>query len=340
MIKNKQKLITQMTNDLRIQQYQGEEPKHYYARLIYSALADWIRFCLYDETLNDDEMIGEKSKRYVLKRGIEMLELFLSFFPECEAYFKNGEELAPKEVIQQIRNNMVRSGELIENKNHYIQILDQKYRQYLGYGIYREFGISKIRDRYHVGLAQIKQSIRKDEIKIDITDPGKLINWIIRNGKREKLEEFDRFEFFNPYIKDIPSKCWGRFQRNTNFENYWLVRLKAKDGIRYGIIQNKYEDYIISWMDDRLITWHEERRIILGFRFLVNNKVRIGAKKIGEGILLSLGAWLPEKETILLQTYCWPYDNVFSKNKYIVPQNMWNYFKNLFIQLRIEIIEG
>ena len=83
-------LIRVMSNDMKIMKYPGESSYCYKARLIYSAICEWMRISTQDKY---GESNNSKSKQYLLSRCSEVLNGFLECEPECLKWFIDEEQV-------------------------------------------------------------------------------------------------------------------------------------------------------------------------------------------------------------------------------------------------------
>ena len=96
--------MAQLRKDLKVNTYEGELTTYYECRLIYSALAEWMRFTVFDE-VTDDYFC--KSKAYILRRGIEVLRSFIGSSPALQQWFLEDEKGVHEfdAPVKEIRDN-------------------------------------------------------------------------------------------------------------------------------------------------------------------------------------------------------------------------------------------
>ena len=335
-------LKVQLRKDLQINAYEGDLSSHYECRLIYSALAEWLRFAVFDETTDDS---FSKSKAYILGRGIEILSSFVGSSTALRQWFLEDEKGIHEfnEPVREIRNRMLLAGEYFELlPSHNLSIPASKRLNLNGYfdrliGIVDESLLSSIK---YVGVTKlIKTQGRKQSYKDFSID--EYMDWILKKSKWNSVNDFEGFEFFDAYSKKAPYKSWVDFP--IKGMNYHLARLSIYNGFHeyYLFKKNIKGEWLNSQLQDWLSETKEERRIILGLRKECNNKAVAKYRFNREIVELKFFCRLPIKEEIFIETYCWPLRYYKDKLNYIVPIEVWPNIKHkLEVNLGMETEES
>lgn len=347
----KKQLITRIASDLNMEPYKEETESEFCSRLIYTAIVCWIRYFVIDKSNNDVDL-NIKSKKYIMTRGKELLKNYLDLFPECKDYFlykeKNNENirLDMNEAIKTIRDRMLNAGEIIEiNPNSYIGI-PKYYQENIYKNVEREYGLnSEEFSSKHIGITRIKNNNYYVEEKknIDVINPIQFLEWIIENSKWEEFNTIEKLKIFNPESKKIPSKSWDLDKVNISKDNIYLVKeedSKRKWETQYFLLKKENGlRYAISIINSTLVEWKEYRRLILALRKNRNNSAKVQVKDADNYKILKFFVGLPLKEQILIETYCWPRNNIYNTREYIVPIEIWEYIKEILKKIYIEIEE-
>lgn len=343
----KKQIVQQMSVDLKIKRYPNEKIEDFYSRLLYSAISCWLRYVILDKSNNDADK-ERKSKKYVLARGIDILENYLALFPECFKYFcvKDEEEVSVDEAIKCIRERMLNGGELLEiNPNKYIT-LPTPLQKVVYNSILRKFGLTNNDfTSTCVGIARIEKNkeIHIYENGLNIENSIHFFDWLIKNAKWERFEHPENLKVFNSHSKNIPTFSWGEYQTNLLKDDYFLA--KSDNPILYGepqyyiLKKDNYDKFFISKIDSILIDWLEYRRIILALRKKADNQMKAQVRDMGNCKILKLFGGLPLREQIIFETYCWPKENIYNRREYVVSNDIWDYIKTILETLCIAVEE-
>lgn len=323
-------LIAQLRKELKINPYEGEISTYYKCRLIYSALAEWLRFAVFDKTTDDYFC---KSKAYILSRGIEVLSSFIGSSVELQQWFLEDEKGVHEldNPVREIRNRMLLAGEYFELLPSHDLTIPLTERININDYFDRLIGISidSISDPIkYVGVTKLvkMQGVKKiyDDFSLE-----QYMMWVLKKSVWNPINDIDGFEFFDANSKKAPYKSWVDFPAKGI--DYHLGRITLYNGLNeyYLFKRNKEGEWVNSQLQDLLSETKEERRIILGLRMMCNNKAVAKCKINGDIIELKLSCRMPIKEEILIETYCWPLRYYKDKLNYIVPIEVWPNIKQM-----------
>lgn len=320
-------LIEMMQHDMRIFPYCGETIEYYTGRLMYSALAHWIRFTVLDETT---ENYKHKSKSYLYRRGCEILENMVACIPESRNWIAGSVDNNVNPV-HEMREKMFIAGELMEVDEQgnvglpvyqQIECVQGCYRiKGLLYGRNSEefLGITRV---MRLGKATKKAAIFKAFAVDDY------IKWLYERARWEVCSEIDQYEFFNVMSKNAPYKSWEN--NPIRSKEYHLGRMALLNGLyEYYIFRYSSGKWLVSSVSTIASEYKEERRIILGLRKKYHNQMIAYYSYVGSVIILHLNCRLPLKEEGLIETYCWPLKGFDDKLNYVVPFLIWDDLKIL-----------
>lgn len=329
----KEQLIKNIRNDLKILPYEGENKKDYCCRLIYSAIADWLRMCILDKT---NENCKYKSKLYLRLRGEEILKSFLQIFPDCCEYFYKDSDSTNKNPINIIRERMIANGELIETNEGLalssgkIKISNTYYTRVLG--ISYDNNISS-------GITKIKKEKNKLETNNIQIDNDIFFRTYFKKVKWDILSSFDDFEYLNSNISKPPYKCWQSLN-SLKDNTIHLSRLHVNEYLSdYYWVKKELDKIYISKVNDYYSEFEEIRRFILWQRKNCNNPVAAHYCKKDNVVILNLYAKIPYKEQSVLDTYCWPLASIQNKMNYVIPIEIWGAIEEIIVSLEFKLSE-
>jgi len=341
----KTEIINQISTDLKIKTYEGEPVYEYHSRILYTALAQWMRYSILDKTNND--MNGNiKSKKYILRRGMGILDNFISLYPMCYKYFypEDGKGIPKKRPIEELRKKMLNCGELLEiNPKGYVT-LPTNYQKPIFSGITREYGINNDASSLYIGVTKIIKETERKFIDLNIVDPNDYLNWLNSKSNWEVYKNPDDFSVFNPRLKRIPSNSWVKYvDYHIINDKVLLARRESRlNGMKFDYFLLKKDEAgntYISRLNSILCDWKEERRIILALRNQLNNNIEAVVRDFGAVKILRLYTRLPLKEEIILDTFCWPRKDIFNKIEYTVSIEIWEYINEILKSINIVIKE-
>lgn len=323
-----EELKFQLQKDLNIVQYNGEQAANYECRLIYSAMAEWMRAMVFDRTTDDP---SKKSKSYLLRYGKTVLNSFISSSGELQSWFlEDGEGVHEIDVpIREIRNKMLASGEYIELFPSHDITLPMLKRIPINAVCERLIGVggNDCSNIQYVGITRIIPADTHSDNHIWKLE--EFMQWISKKLKWETATELDRYEFFNPFSSQPPYKSWVD-SPVENMEIY-LARLSLYNGLHeyYLFHKDEKKGWSNALLPEVLSEGKEERRIILGLRNICNNPAVAKFDGKGEVGELRLFCRLPIREESYIETFCWPHRYLLDKFSYIVPMIVWPEIKQM-----------
>ena len=330
----KDELIQRLSSDLQITSSIFESDADFHNRLIYSALADWIKICILDRT--NERYIDCKSKIYIRKRCEEVLDDFLRVFPECFDYFyKNGE--ADVHPVKVLRDRMITNQELIGKKEGiylsegYINSICPNFKRSLGLSGFdcKSSGITKIRELNDCSKFENTR-------KVDCTE---VYSKHFRHLKWEGFEDVSQIEVLDPVSDKPPYQSWKNVQAIRD-DNVYLSRItingNAKECFWIKVANNSI---LISKVNSNYIQFQEIRRFILWQRKQYDHDIEAIFQIDEKYTFVRIYARVPNYEQNILDTYGWPIGSIGNKLEYLFLNEMWNSIKELLINLNFKLTE-
>lgn len=337
------KLLRKMAEDLKITPYKNEYYFDFESRVIYSAMASWIKVVCMDKSVlaqaEQSDTIEGVSKVHVLNKCKPVLDELLKRFPSTKAWFEIHNKHY-KNAVEFIRSSLLSSGELV-NVGFDTQIaLAKQEQQPLTRSLARYKGIVLGPNCFYSGIATLAQTAPQKDFQ-----PEQLISakeWFLEYIKNAwwKPESSDReaVSYFNPY-----------YHSKSNAYSWQDMPPKPVKGIvLFRRIVNKYDrEYVlyhtiekeIHRIDPVFKDFREYRRIIMGMRAFADNPVPLTVKQFADHTAVSLNVHLPRKEFILLKTYAWPESGITDKLNWNMAHIVWDYIKPYFEALDMQITE-
>lgn len=342
---NNSDIFAAMRRDLKVRRYPGEEMDFYYARLLYSGMAFWLKTATLDKDILQIEEEAGASKSHVLLRCERVLNEFLEMYPFLQKwYYTDSKSENPVDIM---RHRMLQAGELMEI-GFKTNITIPAYQEY---GLTKDISITRglkqdFRRGISSGLAWLTMnrtssiySIEDKIFKLPNTDALNYLERFVNEVSWEKRIGTENIELFDASIKKSLSNGW---RNDFNLKEGEVT--VARRNIRY----NDYEYYLIKKannqeylhsIDEYLKSQNEVRRLLYGLRMKANNPIKAKVKNYeDEGIIeLHLYSKLPQKEENVLLQLGWPQKNINDTNNLIFIEETWGciseVLKNLDIQM-------
>lgn len=86
MICGENEILVAMASDMKITKYESESDAQYTQRVLYSALACWIKAATLDRDMSEPSASGA-SKKHIKEKCTQILEAALDRIPEARGYF-------------------------------------------------------------------------------------------------------------------------------------------------------------------------------------------------------------------------------------------------------------
>ena len=337
-------MMVTMSTDLRVRQFANESLPQFMNRLLYSAMACWIKTAALDRPIsfrtNGDPGI---SRRYILDRCDSILAEMLSRFPTSKPWFETlpGNEKA----VQLLRSRLIRHMDLL-NVGFQTNLtlapesvipISPDLECGKGYLLDPSFSYS--------GIAMIRR--RQTEYRLEDSDRINSYEWLkdyIKSAWWKSAGLPEDVEYFNPFRKVRSNyRCW-QDTPPAPVEGIIFARRNASPLPAEYLLIKLGENIRLHYIDSFLQETGEYRRFQFALRGIVGNNLVTDARIDKDYIHLKLNFHLPEWENRLLESFAWPYHSVSDKFEWDMPLSVWAYIKihleKLGIVVREELADG
>ena len=106
----KNEILVAMASDMKITKYESESDAQYTQRVLYSALACWIKAATLDRDMSQPNAVGA-SKKHIKEKCTQILEATLDRIPEARSYFYS--EDAQYDAVTLVRKRLVQNGDIV-----------------------------------------------------------------------------------------------------------------------------------------------------------------------------------------------------------------------------------
>lgn len=331
-------IIEKISADLGIERFTNESEFNYECRVIYSAMASWLKAIALDRTPENRETknIGI-SRRYMLERGDEILKTFYKMYPDVSNWFEplNTDESA----IALIRRRLLQHGDLLNAGFVSNIVLSRPHNQQMAFRLETVYGKVLEKDCRYFGVAMVRKNEHDYKADVGINVQEWLNELLTKAGWSEfSAESNTDWQYFNPACK-----------AGNNYEAWQNKLPDAVKGIYFAktIINNNENEYYLLNYEKKLIYRLDEflkktgchRRIMYALRAECQNSLTASKEEYADHIKLCLPAWLPQAEYALLESYAWSHKNINDKLNWLIPAEIWNIIEQHIQKLGIRIVE-
>lgn len=328
---DKKELLRTMSEDLRIMPYLNEKELDFQNRVLYTAMAEWVRAFVQDEMIDDFDGYKIKSKHYLTRKSNQQLKLILDVFEESRDYFNIDRKSYSSSLFRQ---RMLNVGELLEldKGNQLVRSMRERDITEEVTQVQGKIGCSLPLKK--TGLTTISpiRSNSQNDFSLNVINPKKFLNDFIRN------KHWDVYPHDSKHVE-----IWHKFKFIRNYSLQDNVIYLAQQPILYGSNVNyllkKEADKIRSIeINKKLARIGEHFRLSIGAAVEVNIN-RVSYKKLDSAIMIKLPVRLPQMEMNLIHAFCWPLKNVNDSQNFIVPLEVWTLLQTVFVQLDFQLME-
>lgn len=329
-------ILVAMASDMNITKYESESDAQHIQRVLYSALACWVKAAALDRDMSEPAASGA-SKKHIKEKCTQILKVALDRVPEARGYFYP--EDAPYDSVTVVRKRLVQNGDIVNigfdtdmtlvppsviplNSNT-VQVIGD----FFGNGIFYS-GISALRttnssvNRENSDIATWLQNYCNSAW----WEPGAITN--------------DSTEYFN-YGKQIRnnSYCWQPTPVDY-LQKIRFLRITINKGMyEYYIEKEKGGSVFHHKIDPFMVEMKEHRRIMLALRKMANNAPILKLTKYNDHVKLNLWVNLPSKELTFLESYGWPSRHINDMLEWQIPKCLEDNVKTIFANLGINVEE-
>lgn len=331
-------LLQTIAFDLGITRYSSESNTKFNNRVIYSAIACWIKAASQDQPVSKNQSEGV-SRRHIHDKCSRVLSAFLPRYHSSIPWFTCDNENV--DAITLLRSRLLRHQELINvGFSTNVSLSTVRYER-LSENLETIHGMLFLPGARYDGIALTRKPIPAENTTTPTIIPVnqwleeyvKTAWWEVFDvSKEESLEYFDaRTLTFTLY------QCWQTL-RPKPMDKYILVRRPVNVIPREYLLVDTRSNKMHR-IDPVLKELNEHRRFMFALRAAANNPVPGQVTKYPDHVHLNIRAYLPEKETQLLEAYAWPHSSINDRLEWDMSIPVWNYISPFLTALGMAIRE-
>lgn len=324
--------------DLGITRYSTENDAQFNNRVIYSAMACWIKAACQDRPVEGDCVEGV-SRRHIHDKCNHILSAFLRRYHSSEPWF--AIEDASNDAVGLLRSRLLRHQELINvGFNTNVALSATSYIS-LAADLEVIHGMLFHPGARYNGIALTRQPISTEAIvSSKITPVGSWFDAYVQTAWWEPFDmsKEEGLEYFNGR-RATPNmyKCWETLI--PKIEDKFMIVRRPVNVVSHEYLILNMQNNKIHRIDPVLKDLGEHRRFMFGLRAAANNPVPGQIIKFQDHVHLKMRTYLPAKETQLLETYAWPHNSINDRLEWDMSISVWNYIEPFLSALGMAIRE-
>ncbi len=335
----KDRILHAMAADMGIFKYKNESEVQYCNRVLYSAMASWIKAAALDQPVTSEQTDNPGvSRRHIFDKCEVILNEMLKRFPESKIWF--GTDKTEESPIALLINRLLRHGDLLHVGFETNLILAGSNGIKLSDRVKCRRGEALSAGTYYSGIAML-QKIQESKI-FDSRAVTEITAWFWDYVKYAWWKETgidDNVQYFNAYKRTKNNHtCW-QTERPKPIKGLWLIRRTInKNGYEYFLLRK--DEYLYRHqIDFALQKLGEHRRFMIVMRYMADNAVPMQAERFSDHISIKLRIHLPQKESTLLETYAWPHNAVTDRLEWDMDEDVWEFIKPRLYDLGLKLTE-
>lgn len=329
--------IDRMASDLGICRFAEESSLQFKCRVIYSAMASWIKAIAMDQPPGSkEEGFYGVSRKHMYERSRTVLDTFCRMYPEIKEWFDLTETGEHPVIL--LRTRLLNHGDLLNEGFDTNVALSSVHSMQLTPKIETVYGEIMGESLQYSGIAVV----RCKEADIPAENAEVTQEWIEGFLKEAwwslDMPDTTAWQYFNP---SNPAKNnYSAWQDSMVEAVYGIVLARAvvnKYGYEYYLLKTK--DKLMHKLDPFLQELGYHIRIMYALRAGAGNRAVAAVKRHDGYVTFRLNAHLPLKETGLLESYAWPCRNINDNLGWIMSDFIWHYIEPYIGALGIRILE-
>ncbi|MBD7970010.1 hypothetical protein [Paenibacillus gallinarum] len=342
-------IIHHIAKDLKIVKIPLETEEQYFSRIIYSALAMWIRY----STLDEDILFPEKSKIGVSKTHIRnrcqpFIDEMIKMYPSTRQWFYPPDK--ESDPVGTVMERLCNAGELVEvgystdlALPHYAWCLANEnmsiIRGIKNFDLLGVTGISQL-DELTDNLVLNPRADLFSFYSLSKNTEDVLLNEILEKMEWVAWSNDLPYQLFNKFSQKNFSYSWDyEFKENDTEITLYRHPLYLKGNKDFGFVKKMDGKIYTSQLSEYFVETFEVRRYMYALRHSAGNSAKAKYIQHSDVDLVELHLYngLPSNETKILGILGWPVHNIYDMRKLVFHISVWDFVKQLLSNLNISL---
>ena len=333
------RILCAMAADLGISKYENESESQYCNRVLYSAMASWIKAAALDQPVTSQQKDNPGvSRRHIFDKCTAIFNEMLKRFPESKPWFES--EKTKESPIALLLSRLLRHGDMLYVGFETNLILAGKKEILLSDRIKRRKGEVLSAGTFYSGIAMLQKTQKDETFEPEaVTDTTSWFGDYMKSAWWKETGIDEDIQYFNAYKRAKNNdSCWQTEQPEP-VNRVWLIRRTIyKNGYEYFLLR-KDELFYKHQIDSFLQEMGEHRRFMIVMRYMADNAVPVQVKRYSDHILVKLRIYLPQKESALLEAYAWPHNTAADRLEWDMDEDVWAFIKPHLYHLGLSLTE-
>lgn len=330
-------MIDKIAMDLGICRFAEESLTQFKSRVIYSAMACWMKAIALDRPVGyQGKTLSGVSRRHIYDRSHTILETIIKMFPELNDWFDLS--MDSDDPVNLIRTRLINHGDLLNAGFDTNLALSSVHSKQITSNIETVYGKMIDDGLQYSGVA----TIRNKEASDYITKIENVCEWMQSYLKdaswSHDLPGQSQLQFYNPLSTSKNNYAAWQESAKSATDKIALVRTALnKNSYSYYIFRPK--EKLIHRIDPFLQEQGFHIRVMCALRSQLKNNTASIVTNFSDHIKIQLNALLPLQESIILESYAWPVRRINDKLEWIMSIPVWGHIKPYIEALDIQITE-
>lgn len=341
-------LCNVLARDLQIGKFSDETMEEYGHRLLYSAVAAWIRVSLLGKSYSD---LGLERQRdsvdimHVMSRVAPVAAALIYSIPHHESWFLvDGVETQGKYFVWKIIRSIVMCQEISRLKDQRRLTVSPQRKFSFGEHTIVVGGTewqNEVNTLCNVGLGRWMPGTGEngklaDYMGIPTISAESWLNELIKNAPRRNIKLSGDWYLFRPLLREIrKNDSWRIIEPGKLPQGVSLVKNKTND---YGLIVKNYNNLQVIPLDQWFYKEKEIYRIMYALNIKAGKKICFEAEDHGDYVIAHFHSGIPRAEEKILLLSSWPYKHMGDKYGRVIPYFLWPELKRVFEHMGIQWI--
>ena len=331
-------ILQAMAADLGIDRYIDESRTQYCNRVLYSAMACWIKAAALDQPLVPAQGdVQGMSKRHILSKCTSVWEEMLKRFPDSAVWFETASDTDTPVSI--LLGRLIRHGDLLQVGFGTNLILAESNRIPLSASAECIKGELLSQGVQYSGIAMIRKT--EENIAFKSKSHEDVTVWFreyVRRAWWKPACTDEDIQYFNAYRKSYNNhSCW-QSEQPAAVEGIWLVRRNIfQKGYEYFLLRQE-DDLMKHRLDPFMQKMGVHRRFMIAMRHMAHNAVLTQVCCHHDHVSVKLSVHLPQKENSLLETYAWPRGSLTDRLVWDMDNHAWDFVEPQLCALGVTLM--